>query len=598
MSLRNVAIIAHVDHGKTTLVDAMLHQTNMFRENQEVQERIMDTMDLEKEKGITIKAKNVTIEYQGTRINLIDTPGHADFGGEVERVLKMADGALLLVDSKEGPMPQTKFVLKKALEQGMPIIVVINKIDRPDADPETVIDKTFDTFSNLNASDEQLDFPVVYASAINGTASLDENQQNEDLTDVFTTLLETIPEPENTPHDDFRMLVLNLKSDTFKGTMAVGKIDAGIIKKGMSIIRIDKHGNHTKHTISALLRYEGMVPQEVSELQAGDIGVIAGIDGIEIGDTLADRDNPVQIPPVEVEQPTLRMVFSVNDSPFAGREGEYCTSRMIRSRLLKEQETNIALRVEEGDSPDQFLVAGRGELHLSVLIETMRREGFEFSVGRPQVITKEVDGKTHEPYELLTIEVPETYSGKVIEAVNKRYGTLMNMELTESGDSLLEYKIATQNLIGLRSILLTLSKGTIIMNSSFLEYGEMSAHAKGRDTGSIVSLESGTTTKYALQGALDRGEFFIGDGVEVYPGMVLGESNQTSDVDINPAKSKKLTNMRASGSDDGLYIPPPRDMSLEQCIEYIDDDELLEITPENLRIRKRILDVNTRKKKK
>jgi GTP-binding protein len=594
--IRNLAIIAHVDHGKTTLMDAILHQTQIFRENQSVQERVMDSMDLEREKGITIRAKNASVTYQDYTINLIDTPGHADFGGEVERVLKMADGALLLVDSKEGPMPQTKFVLKKALALGLRVVVVINKIDRPDANPDAVVDKTFDLFVTLNANDKQLDFPIVYASAINGSASLETDQTGKDLTELFEVIVNEIPAPTSPMTEAFRMLTLNLQFDKFKGTMAVGRIDAGKIVKGMSVVRIDKAGNQTKNTITSLLKYNGMELIEATEIVAGDIAVIAGIADIEIGDTIADAQNPVQIAPVEVESPTLQMMFAINDSPFSGKEGKYSTSRMIRDRLYKEQETNISLRIEDTDSPDKFLVAGRGELHLAVLIETMRREGYEFSVGRPQVILREHNGAVEEPYELLSLDVPEEYSGKIIEAVNKRQGELVNMEINEHNESHIEYKITTQNLIGLRSVLLTLSKGTVIMNSSFLEYGPRMSSGKGRSTGSIVSLELGKITKYALDGASDRGVFFVPDGTEVYPGMVLGESNREQDVEINPVKAKKLTNMRASGSDDGIFIAPPKDMSLEACIEYLADDELLEVTPMSLRIRKRILDSNERKR--
>jgi GTP-binding protein len=594
--IRNLAIIAHVDHGKTTLMDAILHQTQIFRENQAVQERVMDSMDLEREKGITIRAKNASVTYKDYTINLIDTPGHADFGGEVERVLKMADGALLLVDSKEGPMPQTKFVLKKALALGLRVVVVINKIDRPDASPDAVVDKTFDLFVTLNANDKQLDFPIVYASAINGSASLEIDQTGKDLTELFEVIVNEIPAPTSPIEESFRMLILNLQFDKFKGTMAVGRIDAGKVVKGMSVVRIDKSGNQTKNTITSLLKYNGMDLVEATEIVAGDIAVIAGIADIEIGDTIADSQNPVQIAPVEVESPTLQMMFAINDSPFSGKEGKYSTSRMIRDRLYKEQETNISLKIEDTDSPDKFLVAGRGELHLAVLIETMRREGYEFSVGRPQVILREQNGTVEEPYELLSLDVPEEYSGKIIEAVNKRQGELVNMEINEHNESHIEYKITTQNLIGLRSVLLTLSKGTVIMNSSFLEYGPRMSNGKGRSTGSIVSLELGKITKYALDGASDRGVFFVSDGTEVYPGMVLGESNREQDVEINPVKAKKLTNMRASGSDDGVFIAPPKDMSLEACIEYLADDELLEVTPMSLRIRKRILDSNERKR--
>lgn len=595
-SLRNIAIIAHVDHGKTTLVDAMLKQSNTFEAHQEVSERVMDSMDLEREKGITIRSKNASLLYQDLKINLIDTPGHADFGGEVERVLSMVDGALLLVDAKEGPKPQTKFVLKHALSLGLRVIVVINKIDRPDARIDDVIDQTFDLFSELGANDHQLDFPIVYASAINGQAYTDLDEPKDDVQELFEVIVNEITAPTAVHSDPMKVLVTNIAYDQFKGKMAVGKISGGEISKGASVKHFGKDGEKSRK-LTAILQYQGMVPVEAEKAVAGDIAIIAGIEDVSIGDTIAGQDVETPFERIHVEEPTLRMIFQVNDSPFSGREGKAMTSRTLKERLERELETNISLNVEETDSPERFLVSGRGELHLAILIETMRREGYEFAVGSPEVVTrKNEQGELQEPYENVIIEVPEDYQGKIIEILNKRQGEFVDMKPISTGDTQIEYVIPMQQMIGMRNILLTLSKGQAIINTSFAKFDAKVSKGRGRSTGSIVSLESGKITKYALFNAQDRGEFFIGDGVEVYPGMVLGQANKEFDIEINPVKAKKLTNMRASGSDDNMVIAPPKNMSLEECIEYIARDELLEVTPENLRIRKKILDVNERKK--
>jgi GTP-binding protein len=595
-SIRNIAIIAHVDHGKTTLVDAMLKQSNTFAAHQEVSERVMDSMDLEKEKGITIRSKNASILYNQVKINLIDTPGHADFGGEVERVLSMVDGALLLVDAKEGPKPQTKFVLKHALGLGLRVIVVINKIDRPDARVEEVIDKTFDLFSELGANDHQLDFPIVYASAINGQAYTDMDDPKNNVEELFEVITHEISAPTAVQSDEMKILVTNIAYDQFKGKMAVGKIAGGEVQKGVTVKHFGKNGVKLKK-ITAILHYQGMIPVEVESSLAGDIAIIAGIEDVSIGDTIAEQNVETPFERIHVEEPTLRMVFQVNDSPFSGTEGKAMTSRTLKERLERELETNISLKVEDTNSPERFLVSGRGELHLAILIETMRREGFEFAVGSPEVVTREgKSGQIEEPYEQVLIEVPEEYQGKIIETLNRRQGEFVNMTPLASGDTQIEYIIPMQQMIGMRNILLTLSKGQAIINTSFAKFDTKISKGRGRSTGSIVSLESGKITRYALFNAQDRGEFFIGDGVDVYPGMVLGEANKEFDIEINPVKAKKLTNMRASGSDDNMVIAPPKHMSLEECIEYIARDELLEVTPTSLRIRKKILDVNERKK--
>jgi GTP-binding protein len=595
-SIRNIAIIAHVDHGKTTLVDAMLKQSNTFAAHQEVSERVMDSMDLEREKGITIRAKNASLLYQDTKINLIDTPGHADFGGEVERVLSMVDGALLLVDAKEGPKPQTKFVLKHALSLGLRVIVVINKIDRPDARIDDVIDQTFDLFSELGANDHQLDFPIVYASAINGQAYTELDEPRDDVKELFEVIVNEVSAPTAVHSDPMKILVTNIAYDQFKGKMAVGKIAGGEITKGAFLKHFGKEGEKSKK-ITAILQYQGMVPVEVEKGVAGDIAIFAGIEDVSIGDTIASQEVEKPFERIHVEEPTLRMIFQVNDSPFSGTEGKAMTSRTLKERLERELETNISLKVEDTDSPERFLVSGRGELHLAILIETMRREGYEFAVGSPEVVTRTNEqGQLEEPYEQVIIEVPEDFQGKIIETLNKRQGEFVDMKPLATGDTQIEYVIPMQQMIGMRNILLTLSKGQAIINTSFAKFDTKVSKGRGRSTGSIVSLESGKITKYALFNAQDRGEFFIGDGVEVYPGMVLGEANKEFDIEINPVKAKKLTNMRASGSDDNMVIAPPKDMSLEECIEYIARDELLEVTPESLRIRKKILDVNERKK--
>jgi GTP-binding protein len=611
--IRNVAIIAHVDHGKTTLVDQLLRQGGAFRENQEVAERVMDNNDLERERGITITAKNASVEYNGIRINIVDTPGHADFGGEVERTLKMADGVLLLVDAKEGPMPQTKFVLKKALELGHQAIVVINKVDKPDAQPDEVINKTFDLFVSLHATDKQLDFPILYASGVNGVASenLDEVKaalssgavlpdEQHNITPLFEAIIKHIPAPEVSPDDPFALLVLALRSDNYKGKIGIGKIQSGMIKKSQPVVKIDRDGNKVTGKVSSLQMYQGLLPVEVEEASAGDIVAIGGFDSVQIGETLADATNPTQIPPVEIEQPTIKMTFGVNTSPFAGKEGKLVTSRNIRDRLMKELETNVALKVEQAEgSGDSFLVSGRGELHLGVLIETMRREGFELQVSQPQVIYHEENGQKMEPYEILTIDVPTEYQGVVIEEVGRRGGELQHMETSLSNELHAEYLIPTRGLIGLKNLLLTRTRGTVIVNNLFDSYKSVhEIDLRGNEHGSIIASESGVSNAYGLNNAQERGIMFIGPAVEVYEGMVVGKNSVDSDLEVNVCKTKKLTNMRSSGADDALILTPHKEITLDFALEYIGPDELVEVTPINVRIRKRFLSANDRKRDK
>jgi GTP-binding protein len=606
-NLRNIAIIAHVDHGKTTLVDAMLKQTQTVKND--TGNLIMDSMDLERERGITITAKNASVEYNGIRINIVDTPGHADFGGEVERTLRMADGVLLLVDAKEGPMPQTKFVLKKALELGHKAIVVINKVDKPDAQPDEVINKTFDLFVSLHAKDNQLDFPILYASGVNGVASenLDEvttalaqggQGSHLTITPLFEAIIQHIPAPEVSPEDPFALLVLALRGDNYKGKLGIGKIQSGQIKKGQSIVKIDRNGNKAVGKISSLQMYQGLQPTEVDEASAGDIVAIGGFEDIHIGDTLADPTNPAQLPPVEIEQPTIKMTFGVNTSPFAGREGKLVTSRNIRDRLYKELETNVALKVEEATG-DSFLVSGRGELHLGVLIETMRREGFELQVSQPQVIYHEENGQKLEPYEILTIDVPTDYQGVVIEEVGRRGGELQHMETTAAGELHAEYLIPTRGLIGLKNLLLTRTRGTVIINNLFDSYKPVhDIDLRGNEHGSLIASESGTSNAYGLDNAQERGTLFIGPATEVYEGMVIGKNGVDTDLEVNVCKTKKLSNMRSTGADEAIILTPPRPVTLDFALEYIGPDELVEVTPQNIRIRKRLLSMNDRKREK
>jgi GTP-binding protein len=595
--LRNIAIIAHVDHGKTTLVDAILKQTHVHRNIEGMGERILDSMDQERERGITIKAKNASVVYNGVKINIVDTPGHADFGGEVERTLRMVDGVLLLVDAKEGPMPQTTFVLRKALGLGHRAIVVINKIDRPDAQIEEVVNRTFDLFAHLGATDDQLDFPLVYTSALHGTASLDSEKTGVDIAPLLDTILEKIPAPQIISDRPLQMLVLALAHDSYKGKMAIGKLLSGALVKRQPLVRIKTDGTQVPGKVTDLLIFEGLERKDVERVEAGEIVAVAGFPEVGIGETLADPEQPLPLPPVAIDEPTVQMTFSVNTSPFAGREGKYVTSRHLRDRLYKELETNVALRVEETDSTDQFLVAGRGELHLAVLIETMRREGYELQVSQPKVIMREENGVTLEPYEELTMEVPVEFQGTVIEEIGRRRGELRHMKLTVHGDLHLEYHIPTRGVIGLKNALLTKTKGTVILHHIFDRYEKVDPRSLQVDShGSLVAHETGTSSAYGLNIAQERGALFIGSQVEVYQGMVVGENARDEDLDVNVCKAKHLTNMRASGSDEAIVLTPPREMTLEFALEYIGPDELVEVTPSNLRIRKRILDQEERRK--
>lgn len=595
--IRNIAIIAHVDHGKTTLVDAMLKQTHSARNLDQMGERILDSMDQERERGITIRAKNASVLYNGVKINIVDTPGHADFGGEVERTLRMADGVLLLVDAKEGPMPQTKFVLRKALELGLNAIVVVNKIDKPDADPDEAVNKTFDLFSHLNATHEQLDFPIVYTSAIAGTATLDHLQPGKDLAPLFETILKSVPAPEVNVVEPLQILVLALAQDSYKGKMGIGKISSGKISKGQTVTQIKVDGSMVKAKVTDIMIYEGLKQVVVETADAGEIVSVAGIPNIAIGETIADPDQPKQLPPVEVDQPTVQMTFGVNTSPFAGKEGKLVTSRQIRDRLYKELETNVALRVEQTDNENSFLVSGRGELHLAVLIEQMRREGFELQVSQPQVIMHEQDGKKMEPFEIVTIDVPAEFQGVVIEECGSRKGQLIGMETTPTGEQHLEYDMPTRGVIGLKSALMTKCRGTAIINHLFNKYEPFNQELINANShGSLIAFEHGMSTGYALDTAQERGSLFIGPGNEVYAGMVVGQSGRDEDIEINVAKEKKLSNMRSKASDAAILLAPPREMNLELALEYIGPDELVEVTPKSVRLRKRILDSNQRKR--
>jgi GTP-binding protein len=605
-TIRNVAIIAHVDHGKTTLVDAMLKQTHTVKDDGGA--LVMDSMDLERERGITIKAKNASVQYHDTKINIVDTPGHADFGGEVERTLKMADGVILLVDAKEGPMPQTKFVLKKALELGLKAIVVINKVDKPEAQVVEGVNKTFDLFVKLGATDEQLDFHILYASGIRGLASTDlaeleaklKNPETPaDITPVFEAIVKYIPAPEVSPEDSMAMLVLALAYDTYKGKLGIGKITSGKVVKGQNLVQIKHNGTKVTGKATSLLQYEGLKQVEVTEAQAGDIVAIGGFDEIQIGETISDAANPTQLTPVEVEPPTVKMTFGVNTSPFAGKEGKLVTSRNIKERLDKELETNVALKVEQGTSGDQFLVSGRGELHLGILIETMRREGFELQVSQPQVIFKEIDGVKQEPYEFLTIDVPSEHQGVVIEEVGKRGGEMLGMDSNAGGEIHAEYFIPTRGLIGLKNLLLTRSRGTAIINNLFDSYRPVhQIDLRSNEHGSLIASETGVSNAYGLNNAQERGTLFIGPAVDVYEGMVIGQNGVSSDIEVNVCKTKKLTNMRSSGADDAIILTPPKEINLDFALEYVGPDELVEVTPQNIRIRKRLLSLNDRKRDK
>lgn len=595
-NLRNIAIIAHVDHGKTTMVDEMLKQSGTFRENEQVADRVMDSNDLERERGITILSKNTSIHYKGVKINIVDTPGHADFGGEVERILMMVDGVLLLVDAFEGCMPQTRFVLKKALDLKKKVLVVINKIDRPNARPYEVVDEVLDLFIDLGAQEDQLDFPVVYASAREGYSSLNPDVRTGDMTALLDAILENIDAPEGDVDGPLQCLFSSLDYDDYIGRIGVGRVERGVIKRNDHLVLCKADGTTQNVKVSYLYQFEGLKRVECDSAQAGDIICVSGIEGINIGETLCHPEHIKPLPFIKIDEPTISMNFIVNDSPFAGKEGKFVTSRNIRDRLFKEVETNVSMRVEETDTTDTFKVSGRGELHLSILIETMRRQGYEFQVSRPRVIFKEINGETYEPIELLIIEVPEQYVGTVIEKLGRRKGELENMGTREGGSTHLEFKIPSRGLIGYRSEFLTDTNGNGIMNQLFDGYKPYKGDIQTRERGSIVVHETGVSSAYGLFSAQDRGRLFIGPGVEVYEGMIIGECSKNEDVTCNVCKLKHLTNTRAAGSDEALRLVPPTTLSLEQCMEFIKDDELLEVTPHSLRLRKRILSKELRLK--
>ena len=593
-NLRNVAIIAHVDHGKTTLVDALLKQSHIFRENEKVAERVMDSNDLERERGITILSKNTAVMHNDVKINIVDTPGHADFGGEVERVLNMVDGVLLLVDSFEGPMPQTKYVLRKALEQGLKPIVVINKIDRPDQRVHEVEDEVLELFMELEADDDQLDFPVVYTSARDGIAKASMEDDSTDMTALFDVLIKEIPAPEGDIDGPLQFMVTTLDYDDFVGKIAVGRIVRGRMKPNQQVVLMNGESTR-KGKIGRVYTYNGLNRVETNEAGMGDIIAFVGIDDINIGETVADAENPEALPTISIDEPTLSMMFSVNNSPFAGREGDYVTSRHLRDRLFKEVETNVSMRVEETDSPDSFKVSGRGELHLAVLIETMRREGYELQVGKPRVIFKDINGQKCEPLEHLTIDVPQEFMGAVMENLGVRKAELINM-VELAGYLRMEFVVPARGLIGFRAQFLTATKGNGIMNHVFHGYAPYKGDIPGRTRGALVAFEDGETTPYGLNSVQDRGTLFLGANVPVYTGQVIGENARENDMDVNPNKKKHVTNMRSSSSDEAVRLTPPRIFSLEQALEWINDDELVEVTPENIRMRKAILDRSARAK--
>ena len=594
--IRNVAIIAHVDHGKTTMVDALLKQSKVFRDNEVVAERVMDSNDIEKERGITILAKNTSVHYNGIKINIVDTPGHADFEGEVERVLKMVDGVVLLVDAFDGPMPQTREVLKKALGLNLKPIVVINKIDRPGAQPLKVVDKVLELFMDLNATEEQLDFPVIYASAKNGIAKMKLDEESDNIYCVFDTIIKEIPAPQVDVNGDMQLLVSNIGYDDYLGRLAVGRVERGTLKTNQAVVVCKDEDKTINGRVGKVYIYEGLNKVEVEEVPAGDIVSISGISDINIGETICDINHPEKIPFVNIDEPTVSMTFSVNDGPLAGREGKYVTSRHIRERLMKELERNVSLRVKDTDRAESFEVCGRGELHISVLIENMRREGFELLVARPKVIFKDIDGVKCEPMENLTVNVPDDCVGTVIQKLGVRKGEMTNMEPAEPGHTKIEFNIPARGLIGYRTEFMTDTRGEGTMASVFSEYAPFKGDITSRTRGTIVAFEAGTSITYGLFNAQLRGELLIGPGVEVYEGMVVGINSRNEDLTINVCKEKHLTNTRSSGADDALRLVPPKKMSLEESIEFIAEDELVEVTPENIRIRKKTLDTKTRER--
>ncbi len=598
--VRNIAIIAHVDHGKTTLVDELLKQSGTFRSNQVIRERVMDSGDIERERGITILSKNTSVYYEDKKINIVDTPGHADFGGEVERVLKMVDGVVLVVDAYEGAMPQTKFVLKNALALKLPVVVCVNKIDKPEARPDEVVDEILELFIELDATDEQLDAPFVFASAKAGKASMEADKAMEasDMKCLFDTIIDYIPAPEGDMEAGVQMLVTTIDYNEYVGRIGIGKVENGTIRVNQDacVVNFNDSEKNYKVKINKLYEYEGLERVEVKSATVGSIVAVSGIPDIQIGDTIASIENPQPIEVNKISEPTIAMTFSVNDSPFAGQEGKFVTSRHLRDRLQKELNTDVSLRVEDTDSADSFKVSGRGELHLSILIETMRREGYEFQVSRPEVLFKDIDGKRYEPMELATIDVPEEFVGNVIEKLGTRKGEMVNMVPSKGGYTRLEFNIPARGLIGYRSEFLTDTKGNGILNTIFNDYEPYKGEIVSRPQGSLIAFESGEAVTYGLYNAQERGDLFIGPATKVYSGMVVGRNARSGDMEVNVCKKKQLTNTRSSGADDALKLTPPINMSLEKCIEFITDDELVEVTPENLRIRKKILDSNLRKK--
>ena len=598
LSIRNIAIIAHVDHGKTTLVDAMLQQSGIFRSNEHHVERVMDSNELERERGITILAKNTAIFYHDVKINIVDTPGHSDFGGEVERALKMVDGVMLLVDASEGPLPQTRYVLSKALEAKMPPIVVINKIDRPDARPQEVLNEIYDLFIDLDAKEDQLDFPVLYTNAKAGTASADAKVGGEDLRPLFDAILKTTPLPKGDPTGSLQILVANLDYSDYLGRLAIARVFSGTMHTGEDVVIAKLDGTMQKTKITKLFSFAGLKRTDITETVLGDIVAVAGVEGITIGETITDAVNPAPLPPIVIDEPTIAMTFTVNNSPFAGREGTYVTSRNLRERLAKELLTNVSLRVEEMGTTDSFKVLGRGELQLSITIEMMRREGYELMVGKPEIVTKrdKETGRLMEPVEHLTIDVPEGFVGVVMEQLGSRKGEVTNMHNHGYGRVRIEFRVPSRGLIGLRSQLLTDTRGTIVMNSLFDGYTEWQGEIPHRLTGALIADRSGTSTAYALWGLQERGELFVGPGIELYEGMIIGENAKDDDLDVNAVREKKLTNMRASTADEAIRLVPFRNLNLEQAIEFIADDEFVEITPKSLRLRKKILQSNKRKR--
>jgi len=593
--IRNIAIIAHVDHGKTTLVDAMLKQSGTFRANEAVAERVMDSNELERERGITILAKNTAIFYHDVKINIVDTPGHSDFGGEVERALKMVDGVMLLVDASEGPLPQTRYVLGKALEAHLPPIVVINKIDRADARPQEVLNEIYDLFIDLDAKEEQLDFPVLYTNAKTGTASKDVRGAS-DLRPLFDAILQTIPPPKGEPTGPLQILVANLDYSDYLGRLAIARVFNGTMRTGEDVAIAKLDGSLHKTRITKLFSFSGLKRTDITETELGDIIAVAGVEGITIGETITNVENSAPLPPIAIDEPTIAMLFTINTSPFAGKDGTYVTSRNLRERLEKELLTNVSLRVEETGTTDSFKVLGRGELQLSILIEMMRREGYELMAGKPEIVTKRIDGKLMEPVEHLTVDVPEEFVGVVMEQLGARKGEVTNMHNHGYGRVRIEFRVPSRGLIGLRSQLLTDTRGTIVMNALFDGYTEWQGEIPHRLTGALIADRPGVSTAYALWGLQERGELFVGPGVELYEGMIIGENAKDTDLDVNAVREKKLTNMRASTADEAIRLVPHRPLNLEQAIEFIADDEFVEITPKALRLRKKVLQANKRKK--